>query len=58
MLNGVKKADRMERTITGVLNHSDELYIFLYDILEEHFKNYSEKELMYTWNLEEDMDSL
>ena len=56
MLNGVKKADRIEKTIAGVLNHSEELQEFLSGVLKQYFKDhrYTEEDLMRVWELKED----
>jgi hypothetical protein len=51
MLNGVKKADRLERTITAVIAHADELEIFLHGLLKQCFKDYSENDLSCVWGI-------
>jgi len=57
MLHGVKKSDRLERTIDGILFNADEMQDFLRSVLNEYFKikKYTEEDLKYTWELKEDM---
>jgi hypothetical protein len=58
MLNGVKKADRIERTIDGVLNNADDMQDFLRGALRYYFEKlrYTDGELKLVWELKEDME--
>jgi len=53
MLNGVKKADRIERTLDGLCSDTSNLEV-LRTLAEERLKQLSEKEIMGWWELRED----
>jgi hypothetical protein len=58
MLHKVKKAERLERTIDGIMSQYEDFYDLFLELLKERFKDSSEQELMEWWNLPEDMDYL
>ena len=55
MLNGVKKADRIERTLDGLCSDTSNIEV-LRALAEQRLKQLSEKEIKDWWELREDVD--
>ena len=52
MLNGITKKERVERTLSGINFQIDDFFF----IIEDYVKKLSEKELMWLYELNEDVD--
>ena len=57
MLNGVKKKDRMERTVDAIVNHADEFEYLFRELLKDKFKTYNDYDLQAWWELGEDLNA-
>jgi len=56
MLNGVKKADRLDRTIDGIMSQADDFEDLFRELLGNMFKGESEEFMKGWWELKEDIE--
>lgn len=56
MLHGVKKADRIERTLDGLCSDTSNQEV-LRALAEQRLKQLPEEEIMGWWELREDLDN-